>query len=181
MSAQEPHSLRGSIDPDALYDVQIEFERLEPLASGEYDDFINPDKLLLRLSDGIGDAERATISVLWSVSNEYNIHYTDSADRNFRWDVHPNDYTAPSGDAHFHPPPDASNDDDDVEPSCIRVTEIILVTRAIHRLWRTAYDAGSFDPVSNARLKRPLEYIGTFHGGRLGPFYSDCLSWLTQR
>jgi hypothetical protein len=34
---------------------------------------------------------------------------------------------------------------------------------------------------SEQRRKRPLEYVGTFHETQLSKFYSDCLSWLTQR
>jgi hypothetical protein len=38
------------------------------------------------------------------------------------------------GDGHCHPPPNASGDDDGVAASCIEVTELVLVVRAVHQL-----------------------------------------------
>lgn len=150
MADTESHSLRGPIDAGALHDFRSEFERLEPLASGAPDDPVSPGELRLQLDDGIGEATTATITVRWSVQHDYNVHYSDDVDRNLRWDVHPHEYTAPDGDAHYHPPPNASSDDDDVEASCIRVTEIILVARAVHQLWRDGYDSGTIDPLNDA-------------------------------
>lgn len=150
MQDAESHSIRGAIDAGALYDVRAEFERLEPLARGSLDDPVNPSELRLHLGDGIGEATTATITVRWSVTGDYTIHYSDDIDRNFRWDVHPHEYAAPAGDGHYHPPPTASNDDDDVEPSCIRVTEIVLVARAVHQLWRAGYDNATTEPLNDA-------------------------------
>ncbi|MFC7228695.1 hypothetical protein N0B31_14880 [Salinirubellus salinus] len=150
MQEAEPHSLRGAIDAGALHDFRTEFERLEPVASGSLDDPVSPDELRLRLDDGIGTATSATITVRWSVQSDYNVHYSDDAGRNLRWDVHPHDYPVPDGDGHYHPPPDASNDEDDVEESCIGVTEIVLVARAVHQLWRVGYDSGTVDPLNDA-------------------------------
>ncbi len=146
----ESHALRGAIDPGALHDFRTEFERLEPLASGALDDPVNPDELRLNLDDGIGAAEQATLTVRWSVQGDSNVHYSDETGRNLRWDVHPHEYTAPADDAHYHPPPNASRDDDDVAASCITVTELVLVARATHRLWRAAYDSGSVHPLNDA-------------------------------
>jgi hypothetical protein len=148
MGDSESHSLRGAIDAGALHDFRSEFERLEPLASGSLDDSVSPSELCLQLDDGIGEATIATITVRWTVRHDYNVHYSD--DRNLRWDVHPHEYTAPNGDAHYHPPPNASSDDDDVEASCIGVTEIVLVTRAVHQLWRAGYENGTVDPLNDA-------------------------------
>ncbi|MEF8902207.1 MAG: hypothetical protein V5A25_13460 [Halovenus sp.] len=148
MESSESHSLRGAIDAGALHDFRSEFERLEPLASGALDDPVSPSELRLQLNDGIGEATTATITVRWSVRDDYNVHYSDNTDRNLRWDVHPHEYTAPDRDDHYHPPPNASNDDDDVEASCIRVTEIILVARAVHQLWRAGYESGIADPLN---------------------------------
>ena len=92
----------------------------------------------------------ATITVRWSVQDDYNVHYSDVADRDLRWDVHPHDYTDPDGDAHYHPPPHGSSDDDDVEASCISVAELVLVARAVHQLWRAGYDRGTVDPLNDA-------------------------------
>ncbi|WP_318570540.1 hypothetical protein [Salinigranum marinum] len=150
MRGTESHSLQGALDAGALHDFRSEFERLEPLASGLLDDPVSPSELRLQLDDGIGGATTATITVRWSVRDDYNVHYSDNMDRNLRWDVHPHGYTAPDGDAHYHPPPNASNDDDDVEASCIGVTELVLVARAVHQLWRVGYDAGTVDPLNDA-------------------------------
>jgi hypothetical protein len=84
------------------------------------------------------------------VQGDYNVHYSDNTDRDLRWDVHPHDYTASTGDGHYHPPPDASSDDHDVETSCIRVTELVLVARAVHQLWRASYDTGTIEPLNDA-------------------------------
>lgn len=65
----------------------------------------------------------------------YSFHYVDSADVNWRFDRHPNTH---SPETHFHPPPDASTDD--ARPSCIEVEEVSLVTRAVHAMWRAAYE-----------------------------------------
>ncbi|WP_231185127.1 hypothetical protein [Haladaptatus sp. DYF46] len=47
-------------------------------------------------------------------------------------DVHPHDYPRPSNDRYFYPLPTASNDPHNVEGSCIKVTEVELVARAVH-------------------------------------------------
>ena len=150
MEDSESHSLRGAIDSGALHDFRSEFERLEPLASGSLDDPVSPSELRLQLDDGIGEATTATLTVRWSVQNNYNVHYSDDTGRNLRWDVHPHEYTNPDGDGHYHPPPNASSDDDDVKASCIRVIELVLVARAVHQLWRAGYDTGSVDPLNDA-------------------------------
>jgi hypothetical protein len=150
MQRSESHSLRGAVDAAALHDFRDEFERLEPLASGSLDDPVNPGELRLKLDDGIGEATTATITVRWSVRDDYNVHYNDDVDRDLRWDVHPHGYTDPEGDDHYHPPPNVSSDDDDVQASCIGVTELVLVARATHQLWRAGYDHGTADPLSDA-------------------------------
>ncbi|MEF8843616.1 MAG: hypothetical protein V5A62_18655 [Haloarculaceae archaeon] len=104
----------------------------------------------LRLEDGIGEASTATITVRWSVRDDYDVDYTDETDRDLRWDVHPHDYTAPTGDAHYHPPPNASSEDDDVDASRISVTELVLVARAVNQLWRAGYDSGTVDSLNDA-------------------------------
>jgi hypothetical protein len=150
MQDTESHALRGAIDAGALLDFRTEFERLEPLASGALDDPLSPGELRLHLEDGIAEASTATITVRWSVQDDYNVHYSDGADRDLRWDVHPHDYTVPTGDAHYHPPPNASSDDDDVDASCISVTEVSLVTRAVHAMWRAAYVNADMDQLNSA-------------------------------
>lgn len=150
MQDAESLLLRGAIDPGALHDFRSEFERLEPLASGSLDDSVNPGELRLHLDDGIGQATAATITVRWTVRHDYNVHYSDDANRNLRWDVHHHSSTAPDGDAHYHPPPTASRDDVDVESSCIGVTELVLVARAVHQVWRAGYERGTVDSLTDA-------------------------------
>lgn len=152
-SRDESHSLRGPTDRGALLDFLETFERLEPMASGTLDDFLDPSELRINLDDGIGSAEGARLDVVWTTRDDYNIHYTDDASQNLRWDVHPHDYPKAPADRHFHPPPSASSDPNDVEDSCIVVSEIELVARAVHKLWRHAYEQGSFDGVND--LKDP--------------------------
>jgi hypothetical protein len=150
MEDSESHSLRGAIDAGALHDFRAEFEHLEPLASGSIDDPVSPSELRFQLDDGIDEATTATITVRWSVRDDYNVHYSDDTGRDLRWDVHPHEYSAPDGDGHYHPPPNASNDDGDVEASCIEVTELVLVARAVHQLWRAGYGGGTTDPLNDA-------------------------------
>lgn len=138
----EAHSLRGPTDRGALLDFRSAFEEAEPLAEGELDDFLNPDKLRILLADGVGEADSARLDVVWTTFGDYSVHYTDSAERDLRWDLHPHDYPNPPGDEHFHPPPDAPSDPAVVEDSCIEVSEVELVARATHKLWRRAYEEG---------------------------------------
>lgn len=145
----ESHVLRGPMDRGALIDFCDTFDQDEPSADGALDDFLDPSELRIALTDGVGAAESARIDVVWTTKNDYNIHYTDTEARNLRWDLHPHDYPHPPGDKHFHPPPMASSDAP-VEDSCIEISEIELVARATHTLWRTAYDHGSFDGINEA-------------------------------
>lgn len=150
MPESDSHSLRGPTDRGALLDFRAVFEDEEPVADGELDDFLSPDELRIALADGVGDADSARIDVDWTTLDDYSIHYTDAEGVNLRWDVHPNDYPNAPDDEHFHPPPDASNDPADVADSCIEVSEIELVARATHKLWRTAYERGSFEAANDA-------------------------------
>lgn len=142
--AAESHSIRGPIDSPSLYDFRTVFERLEPLATGELDDPVDPTVLQIRLADGVGTADSARLDVRWTAVGDYNVHYTDADGRNFRWDAHPHEFPRPTDERHFHPPPNATNAPDDVEPSCIEVSEVVLVARAVHTCWRRAYDRGEF-------------------------------------
>lgn len=150
MPPAEPHSLRGPTDRGALLDFWRTFERQEPLATGGLDDLVDPSELRLHLDDGVGDADTARFDVVWTTVGDYNVHYADSLGRNVRWDVHPHSYPRPAADGHFHPPPDASSDPDDVQETCISVSEIELVARAVHVLWRQADDRGSLEGINDA-------------------------------
>jgi len=147
-SSEASHSLRGPIDTPSLFDFRDVFERLEPLATGEVNDPIDPTTVTISLADGIGSAGSARLDVRWATNGDYNVHYTDSEDRNLRWDLHPHDFPRPTDDSHFHPPPNAASTADDVEPSCLEVTEVKLVARAVHTSWRLAYDRGSVDEIN---------------------------------
>lgn len=128
----------GTIYLPALRRIRDLWTDLEPLTvETGYDDPINPTELRITLADGIGDADAASIDVQWSTLDNYTFHYTDSAGVNWRFDRHPNTH---SPERHFHPP--AAGGTGDPEPSCIRVNEVSLVTRAVHTLWRGAYESG---------------------------------------
>lgn len=55
------------------------------------------------------------------------------------------------------PPPNASSDDDDVEASCIGVSEPVLVAGAVHQLWRAGFENDSVDPLNDL----PCDRTGT--------------------
>lgn len=136
----------GPIDAGALREIRDLLVELEPLVSAaSLDDPLNPTVLAVELSDGIGDASAARIDVRWSTVGNYTFHYTDDRDQNFRFDRHPKP-NAPT--RHFHSPPDAPTRP--VEPSCISVTEVGLVTRAVVKRWRYAYDRGTLEGVNDA-------------------------------
>jgi len=149
-SREASHSLRGPTDRGALCDFRDVFEEMEPLADGTLDDIIDPSELNIQLDDGIGAAESARLDIDWTTHNDYNIHYTDADGRDLRWDLHPNDFPAASDERHFHPPPNASSDSEDVEESCIERRGIELVARATQKLWRKAYRDESFTGINRA-------------------------------
>lgn len=136
----------GPIDAGALREIRNLFVEMEPLVeSGSLDAPLNPQSLSIELSDGVGNASAARFDVRWSLTGNYAVHYTDDRDRNFRFDCHPKP-DAPT--RHFHPPPDAPSRP--VDPSCITVPEVALVTRAVLQRWRYAYTHGTFDGVNDA-------------------------------
>ena len=151
--AAETHSLRGPIDRAALTRIRDVVEETEPLASARLDDPLDPGLLQIELAEGLRGAETARIDVRWTTRDDYAFHYTDSNGLDLRWDRHPHggDYVHVPGLEHYHPPPDASSDPSDVEDSCIRVVPEELVTRAVLKLWRVAYHAGSLEPLNDGR------------------------------
>ncbi len=140
----ESHTLRGSIDRKSLCDFRDVFQEEEPLATAKLDNPLNPDVLTIMYNTGIGEDSSGRFDIRWSTVGDYNIHYTDTA-RNLRWDLHHHGYTAPLDDRHYHPSPNASNDDEDVEKSCIEVQEVETVARAVKAAWRECYNVGSLD------------------------------------
>jgi len=136
----------GPIDPTALRRFRDLVLDLEPLVeSAALDDPVNPQTLAIELTDGVGTATGARLDIRWSLSGNYAVHYSDEAGRNFRFDHHPKP-DAPR--RHFHPPPDAPSRP--VEPSCVAVTELQLVARAVHQRWRYAYENGTFEEINAA-------------------------------
>lgn len=136
----------GPIDAAALRDVRNLCVEREPLVeTASLDDQLNPQTLSVALSDGVGNASTARLDVRWSITGHYSFHYTDEGGRNFRFDCHPKP-DAPT--RHFHPPPNAPSDS--IEQSCITVSELPLVTRAVLQRWRDAYERGTFDGINCA-------------------------------
>jgi hypothetical protein len=66
--------------------------------------------------------------------------YVDTADRNWHFDRYPNMH---SPEAHFHPPHDEATTT--AQASCIDVTEVSLVTRAVHAMSGAAYERDDVD------------------------------------
>ena len=150
----DSHALRGSIDLTKLDATRDAFSAIEPMASGEIDDRLNPRELRITIPYGIGEADTTIFTVRWTTAGDYNIHYSDTSGRNLRWDIHPHDFSAPPDDRHFHPPPDASSADTHVEKSCLKEPSVDIVARAIHLLWRQALDEGSMTS-TNAGTNHP--------------------------
>lgn len=151
--ASESHSLRGPIDRPALIAIRDVVNETEPLATAALDDFLTPSSLEISFDDGLRGADTARIDVQWTTLDDYKFHYTDSRGIDLRWGKHPHDgdYVNVTGLAHYHPPPDASSDPNEVEDSYIEQSAVTLVARAVLKLWRAAYHAGSLGPLNAGR------------------------------
>jgi hypothetical protein len=148
----EAHSLRGPIDRPALLTIRNIIDRDEPLATPILDDYLNPTVLEVTLDDGLCRADSSRIDVQWTIQADYKFHYTDSEGVNVRWGKHPHDgeYVHVPRLEHYHPPPDATSDPDEVGESCVKQSLEELVTRAVLKLWRVAYHADSYAPLNAA-------------------------------
>jgi len=146
----EVHHLRGTADRPALLTIRKIIEEMEPLATARLDDYLDPTVLEVTLDDGLCEADTARLDIQWTTQGEYKFHYTDSNGVNVRWGKHPHggDYVHVPGLEHYHPPPDASSDPDDVQCSCITQTPEALVTRAVCKLWRVSYHEESYAPLN---------------------------------
>jgi hypothetical protein len=147
MSGHDRAGEFGPIYLPALQRIRDLWLELEPLVeTTAYDDVVAPTELQISLTDGVGDADTARLDIQWSELGMYSFHYVDSDDINWRFDRHPNTHSPKN---HFHPPPDAATTG--AEPSCITVSEVSLVTRAVHAMWRMAYedDANQLNNTSN--------------------------------
>lgn len=128
----------GPLDEYALDEIRTVFETQEPLVdTAGFTDLLDPQELTVLLDEGLDGAADARFDVRWYRLGYYSFHYTDAHERDLRWDYHPKD-GAP--DKHFHPPPVAERADP--VQSCITVEQPDLVARAVHKLWRRAFDSG---------------------------------------
>lgn len=135
-----------TLDVVAMDEVRAAFTGLDGLIDAVgFQNPADPDVLYVHFTDGIGDATDCRFDIRWYRKGYYSIHHTDSRQLNFRWDYHPK-VGAP--EAHFHPPPDATPRD--VEPSCLTVEQPPVVARAVHKLWRRAYDTGDTSKLNSA-------------------------------
>lgn len=142
----EQSEVFGPIDAGALREIRELVTAQEPLVeAASLDDPLNPQTLTVELSDGVGTAATARIDIRWSLNGNYAAHYTDDTDRNFRFDCHPKPDAPRRG---FHPPPDAPSRP--VQRSCIAVSQVGLVTRAVLQRWRYAYTNGTFEGINDA-------------------------------
>ncbi len=123
---------------EQICEVFLSLDGLVDESKTGLNDLLNPQELHVHLEDGIGDASWARFDVTWYRSGCYSFHHVDSETVNFRWDCHPKE-SAPK--RHFHPAPNAPSKD--AEASCIRVEEPKTVARAVHKLWRRAYDSNT--------------------------------------
>lgn len=136
----------GPLDEYALDEIRGILANPDTLVTeAGFHDRLDPQEITVKFEDGIGEANDARLDIRWFRSGHYSVHHTDSAGQDFRWDYHPKD-GAPA--KHFHPPPNP--EDADPEPSCITVEEPELVARAVHKLWRRAFDTGSLVHLNTA-------------------------------
>ena len=136
----------GPIYLPALQRIRDLWLELEPLVdTTSYDTVVAPTELQISLTNGLRNADTARLDIQWSELGMYSFHYADSDDVNWRFDRHPNTHFP---EIHVHPPPEAVISA--AEPSCIEVTEVSLVTRAVHAMWRAAYEDDDFDRLNSA-------------------------------
>lgn len=109
----------------------------------QFDSVLDPQELRVRFADGIGDAEWTRLDGTWYTSGAYRFHYIDADDGNWRFDTHPNPRSA---EAHFHPPPNAPSE----TAMRSRDEEPRLVARAVVKLWRRAFETGTFEAINSA-------------------------------
>lgn len=135
----------GTVDVAAMDEVRHALTGLDGLIeSVGFEKPADPTAVRVTVSDGIGPATECRFDVRWYRDGYYSVHHTDSNGCNFRWDYHPK---AGVPNRHFHPPPDA--DSDRAEPSCLTVTQPPVVARAVHKLWRRAYDRGDLSTLNS--------------------------------
>jgi hypothetical protein len=127
-----------SLDKPATSRFCEEFVKVEGVAGKPYyDDPLSPTRMHIPLTDGFHQS--GGFDVRWKHDvNYYHIHYREPFEAatpqiEYRFDRH-NDTHSPQ--THFHEPPDASPR----VSSCITVTQVPLVARAVAKTWRYGYE-----------------------------------------
>lgn len=137
----------GAPDGTILRTIQSLLLKEDPLVEEAFfDSVLDPQTLHILFADGVGEASESRLDITWYRSGAYRFHHIDENDINWRFDRHPNNH---SPEKHFHEPPDAQSET--AQQSCIRVEEPRLVARAVLKLWRRAYDTGSFAELNTAQ------------------------------
>lgn len=137
----------GAPDISILRTIRDLFLKEEPLVEGTYfDNPLDPKTLHIEFADGLGEASWSRMDITWYRSGAYRFHYVDENDINWRFDSHPNTH---SPEKHFHEPPDTPSET--ATRSCICVEEPSLVTRAVLKLWRRAYNNNSLEDLNSAQ------------------------------
>ena len=99
---------RGTRLVFSVEQIRDEFTTLDGLViEAGFDSLLDPTELVVRLDDGIGDADSCRFDIRWYQTGYYNFHHTDEQDVNFRFDYHPKP-DAPK--KHFHNPPGAPSE-----------------------------------------------------------------------
>lgn len=136
----------GPLDEAALEQIRETFTAVDGLvADSGFDSLLDPTEFVVVFEDGVGEAGWARFDVRWFQRGYYSFHHVDERGVDFRFDYHPKP-DAP--ERHFHSPPAAASGN--VVESCITVTAPGLVARAVHSLWRRAYETNSFDGLNTA-------------------------------
>ncbi len=142
--------LTGAVGPPDTAVMRLlrdQFRRDEPLVeSAAFDSVLQPRELVVTFSDGIGPATYCQLSITWYQSGAYRFHHVDSESVNWRFDHHPNPHSPPK---HFHEPPDGASHT--AVESCIEVEKPRVVARAVHKLWRRAYEAGTHELINTGQ------------------------------
>jgi hypothetical protein len=73
----EAHTLRGATDRPALLTIRDTIEEMEPLATAELDEYLNPSILTVALDDGLCEADDARFDIQWTTENDYTFHYSN--------------------------------------------------------------------------------------------------------
>jgi len=147
VSRDELSGAVGPPDAAAMRLIRDQFLNSEPLVeSAEFDSVLQPRELVVTVADGIGPATDCRLSITWYQSGAYRFHHVDSEAVNWRFDHHPNPHSPPK---HFHEPPEGAGET--AVESCIEVEKPRVVGRAVHKLWRRAYEVGTHELINTGQ------------------------------